>query len=112
MNNRSVKKLEVGDVIYASRYGKLVSRYKIERVTQTQAISGNQRFKREYHNGGFVRAVGTTTGWNTSLYKIATPELDAEFGKAVIISQLKKINFKDLTLEQLTKIKNIIEEQK
>jgi len=47
-------KLKVGDVIYGEHRLGIEGVYKIERLTNTQAISGNTRFKNEILSTGEV----------------------------------------------------------
>jgi hypothetical protein len=53
----SDNKLKVGDRIYRSHYGEVCFFGVIDRVTATQAVSGNYKFKSEHHNG-MLREIG------------------------------------------------------
>lgn len=50
-------KLQVGDKIYKSYYGKFLGVYQVERVTDTIAISGSIKFKREYEKSSWINSI-------------------------------------------------------
>lgn len=99
--------LEVGDVIYATHGVWDDSRGifgKVERVTNTQAIISNVKFKREIDKNGSVYKIGETS-WARHRYYIATPEIIAEI-KDEIIRRKKEKMLSSITKEQISKLSN------
>ena len=72
-----MKQLEKGDIIYRKHYGKITHRIEIERVTKTLGVGDGWRFKREYHDNGYVHEKQDAR-FSTSSYYLETPELKEE----------------------------------
>ena len=105
------KLLQVGDIIYGySAYG--ISRYVIDRVTATQAISNNTKFRREYFEGGSIFKFGESHGWNSESYSIETSELKEKYYRFKIIAILKGTDFSKLTTDQLAQIYKIVKSER
>ena len=66
------KELQIGDKIAVKHKGKAVRILTVDRVTKTQAIAGNRKFKREYL-GDLLREVPNQI-WNTYTCSIAKKE--------------------------------------
>lgn len=99
--------LEIGDKVYESHYGEVLRHYTIERVTKTQAISGNMKFRIEVCNNGYVREVSRDK-WSTRSYRLETPEIKDEYTRKNLVYQLKKYDFNTLSLDGLREIAAII----
>lgn len=110
-------RLNVGDKIL-QRYGanprKIIT---IERVTATQAIAGNYRFKREQNTEWIFKEIGDSV-WSNTTYEILTAENEREyheFRDEMFLSQRKKALIADierlsLSQAQIDRIRAIIEE--
>ena len=106
-----MKKLEVGNVIYGKNriYG-IREVFTIERVTKTQAISGNSRFKIETYDGR-ARMVGDQyDGFNRTSYYLETEELKEEFIRQKAIEKLKNAQFYKLPTKVLKQINLLIDQ--
>lgn len=105
--------LEVGDIVIAkSRYHDM-TKYKIERVTKTQAISGNTRFYRElersiHRKDATVRLVGGYGSWNAPIYYLSTPELLEEYDQYKKKAKLKRIDWEKMPKDAIDKIYDIL----
>jgi hypothetical protein len=97
------KTLEVGDVLYNDSCG--IFRIVIERVTKTQAISGNTRVKREYDYS--TKEVGASV-WTTRWWYIETEELKQKHRRSKILYKVQKARFTDLSTDKLEAIVRII----
>ena len=101
--------LEIGNVVYSKSYNNL-SKYKIDRVTETQAIAGEVRFNREYsETSGCVRVKGRTNKWNSTSYYIADAETEIEFEKQRILYKVANYKFDKLNIEALREVKKIMD---
>jgi hypothetical protein len=98
-------KLEIGDVIYAFYSGTIKERIVIERVTNTLAISGSQRFDREYKV--YIRRKGDS-GFNVMNYLPETPIFKEQWERNKIIEFIKSVKLEELTMETLTKIQEAL----
>lgn len=108
METKEVKQLEVGDKIYSrSRWG-MGSIYTIERVTKTQAISGNQRFRREYRDPKRINAVGGGGAWNSTHYELENEQIKQAFYESQVRSKIRNINFEKLPLKTLEQILTLV----
>lgn len=99
-------KLEVGDVVYGG-YGSRTteSKYIIDRITKTLAISGLHRFNIKVGCNGSVYAPGGGV-YSLTRYRVSTPELDEIHFRGQSENRIKSIDFSTLPME---KIKEIIE---
>ena len=91
-----MKKLEVGDMVYAQgRYG--LSRSKITRVTDKRAFSlvrnVEHAYHREYKDDGQVTPYPDTFGYDSPTYRIETPALKAEYYLACLRNAVKRIEW-------------------
>ena len=109
--------LNVGDKIlkrYGSKADKIIT---IERVTPTQAIAGNYRFKREQNTEWIFKEIGDSV-WSNTTYEILTAENEREyheFRNETLLSQRKKALIADierlaLSKDKIDRIRAIIEE--
>jgi hypothetical protein len=95
-------KLQCGDVIYGRSY-KSLTKYVIERVTNTMAISGPIRFKIEISNDGYVRKISAER-WANTAYWIETPELKEEYINQRVIFKIKNTDFSKCSMKCLGEI--------
>ena len=109
MNEKEKKLLNVGDVIYGNSIYRQ-SKHVIERVTRTQAISGNKKFRREYFDDCWITTIGSNRGFGSSSYILETPELKQGFEKSKIVNLLQNFKFDKLSFEVLNKIYQLIKE--
>ena len=101
--------LEAGNIVYGKNYNALY-KYKIDRVTETQAISGDVRFDREYsEESGWVKVKGRTNKWNSTSYYIADAKTEIEFEKQQILYKVANYKFGKLDIEALREIKKIMD---
>ena len=96
--------LEVGDVIYG-RSNRGFNKYVIDRVTETTAFSGGQKFKRNI-NGGEVREIPYASFGPS--YNLETPELKAEYIRGNRLSKIAQTKWNSLSDDQLSQIIKII----
>jgi len=99
--------LEVGDVLYTAHEGWRDHRSifgKVERVTNTQAIISNVKFKRDIDRNGSVYKIGETS-WARQRYYIATPEIIAEIREEIIRRKKEKM-LSNITKEQISRLSN------
>lgn len=97
--------LEVGDVLYTDHEGWRDHRSifgKVERVTNTQAIISNVKFKRDIDKNGSVYKIGETS-WARQRYYLATPEIIAEIREETIRRKKEK-TLSSITKEQISKL--------
>ena len=104
--NEEKTMLEVGDVVYGRRYRTVESRHKIDRVTKTQAFSGDTKFKINIE-GGYVREIGAS-GFNSKSYHLETPELKIEYLRTVNLNKIRNTDFSTLSDTKLQQIINIL----
>jgi len=97
--------LKAGDVIYRFYQGIIEDKLVIERITKTQAISGNHKFSISYR-GENVYLIGTGGVFNS--FKIETNQLKEEYRKKEIISTLKRYDYNEVEIETLEKMYNIL----
>ena len=105
-------KLEIGDVLYVfGNYGLI--KYTIDRVTPTQAIAGNTKFKIESIGNETFKIIGGSS-WSASSAKIATPELDLRYKMAGLSSFIKaEINLiKNCDVTEIATIYKILKKYK
>lgn len=94
-------KLEVGDIVIGEAYSHYTA-FVIDRVTATQAASGKSKFKREYSWRVEVLGMGI---YNSTTYRIATPELIAKANRQVITGFLSNpYMYKEATMETMMKV--------
>lgn len=100
--------LKVGDVIYKKHRNQISSKYTIDRVTKTQAISeSGVKFKINYHQDGFIDICGNRDSIGV-FYKLETIKLKEEYIRYHLLSKLNYFKFDTLTTEQLESIEKII----
>ena len=99
--------LKVGDTIYISNIYGICNINKIERVTKTQAFSGNRKFDINIGLRGNIRRISDKSlKWDTTSYSIETPELIQKLNRQNILSSIGNTDFKklnDKTLEDILK---------
>jgi hypothetical protein len=100
-------KLKVDDQLYLERSGIIVKTLKIERVTKTQAISGQTRFKRIQSSGSYILAIGSGL-WDRSYYYLRTDELDKKYIKQRTIRKLTNTNWSLYSSEELILIDELL----
>lgn len=104
-------KLKVGDKVYQTYRGVPKSIMVIDRVTKTQAISGNVKFKIEFSNSRFISRIAGDS-YHMYSYILETPELKDRLIKLKLIQRVKNIEFEKLSKNQLQKILNVYNESK
>ena len=106
-------KLKVGDVIYGenSIYG-INGVYKIKRLTDTQAISGNTRFKNEILSDGRIIKIGQSSDmWNRTHYYIETDELKEKYFRQNAVSTLKLTDYSKLETKVLESLLSVLKQE-
>lgn len=103
--------LNVGDtVIGKSIWG--TNLYKIDRVTEKRAYSGNRCFVREFRDGGSVDEYPRQTGYGSPNYSFATQEVidnyNSQVKKRDLINNIKDIKLDQFTIGKLEKIFNLM----
>ena len=103
--NMDEKLLQVGDVIYrSSSYGGVNCKYTVKRVTKTQAVCGNTKFRRLVHGTGWVDITPMPTGYSSNSYRIATPELQEKFEFNKMYQFMEGVKWKLLDHDDLKKV--------
>lgn len=77
------KQLNVGDKIYERLHYGPLRLLQIDRVTNTMAISGMHKFKRDVSGTGYVRLIGGSSYSRLSYY-LETEELNNRYEKQVM----------------------------
>jgi hypothetical protein len=98
--------LEIGDIIYLENWYSGISKLIVDKVTPTLAISGNSKFKRQL-GGDNVIPFPKPTGFHRDIYRLPDGNIEIRFEE----QQIKRLidrELKNLTLDQLRKIKDII----
>lgn len=106
-------KIKVGDVIYGENrmYG-IEGVYKIEKLTKTQAVSGNTRFKNEILSGGKVSKIGEASNiWNRTSYYIETDEFKEKYFRQNAIQTLKAANYSKLETKVLESLLSVLKQE-
>lgn len=101
--------LEVGDIVYEVGYRSynVRGRYKIDRVTNTQAISGNTRFKRDCKEGR-ISVIGDS-GYSSSFFRLWSEELEKKYIAFQLAQKIGSIKFTELPFETMQRIMEIVE---
>lgn len=99
-----MKELQVNDVIFreSSCYG--LSKYKITRVTNTRAYSGDQGFRRGYYGDSYLDEYPRATGWGRDRYLMGTDKLQAEYTKQLYVKHVLRIKWEEHNIETLIKV--------
>jgi len=99
--------LKVGDVLYRKYAGKLTGKTTIERVTKTMAFAKNVRFRKEYHDGSWLKIIGAGS-YDRTMYYLETEKLKKEYFRLKVLSKVKAINFDNLETDKLIAILNTL----
>ena len=106
--------LQIGDIVVGEHLYSGISLYKIDRITATQAISGTTKFKRAYENNR-IRAIGETFSYTRTTYQLANDDLLNQYKIQNLVnhidSKISRQSLKNLSLDQLTRIKAILDEE-
>lgn len=81
--------LEVGDIVYSDSTYIGVNRYIIDRVTNTLAMAGQWKFKREV-DGECIRAVPGDDSYSAPLYVIETPRIKEKWQRQGLLNLIGK----------------------
>lgn len=85
--------LEVGDIIIAEGLTTITSKYVIDQVTDTQAISNKTKFKRTTYTFSTIDKIHVRTIphniWDTTSYYLLTPEIEEEIKERIIKQNLQ-----------------------
>ena len=102
-----MKKLQIGDKIYATNDYGINSILEIARITPTLAIT-DKGYKFKINTvDGFCQEVPKDDSWlsgGRTYYQLETPELKETLQKQRLIQKLSKFDFKKLDLKTLTEI--------
>lgn len=101
-----IRLLSPGTNVYESRYNGTLYVIPIDRVTKTQAISkdGKYKFKREIWNDNTVSKINRNSNIHFWVYYVETPELIQKFRKQELIEKLTRVSYKDLSNDVLEKL--------
>jgi len=102
-----MKLLNVGDVIYNDSRWSALSKYVIDKVTDTTASSGNLKLKREFQESSWLTTIPKQQAFSGNHYVVATKELDEKYEKQNLLSYIGKTYLK-AELFQLRQIKDIL----
>ena len=110
-----MKKLQIGDKIYATDNNGIDCVLEIARITPTLGITpGGMKFKINTDNG-FCDKVPKDDYWLSSgriYYQLETPELKETFQKQRLVRKLSKLDFNKLDLKTLIEINSKLTEIK
>lgn len=112
MIQREEYTLKVGDVLYGGSGGTLNIRVEIDRVTNTQAVSGERRFKKVGTKGSYWTEIGDSNRWCRTLFYLETQELERKYQRKRAEDQYIYTSPRSLSTEALLKIQAILEEEK
>lgn len=109
-----MRQLQIGDTVIRSYGLDMTNLYKIDRVSNSRAYSGEQGFQREYKDDGrIVEYPRNKSQWNRPYYQFGTKELmnkySDQFKRKQLLHFAMDIKFDKLSTEQLEKIKAIVE---
>lgn len=102
--------LKVGDRIYKMRWGSISNIFKIDRVSNTLAFSGNRKFKKVYSSSYHIELIGRDE-WDNTTYALENSEMKAKLHRQNLLNRISKTKFETLSDEQLQAIENIINTQ-
>ena len=104
-----MKKLQIGDKIYATNNNGVNRVMTIARITPTLAITDKgDKFKINTDNG-FCHKVPKDDSWSSNgrtYYQLETPELKEILQKQRLVQKISKFDFKKLDLKTLSEINN------
>ena len=107
--NVSCRFLSIGDVIYGKDHYGIREVLKIEKVTRTQGICGDIRFKIQvFNDSGRVVKIGQVYGWNSTSYYLETPELKENYYRQIAVKKLREFDYSILSTEVLTKLLSLV----
>ena len=111
-----MKKLQIGDKIYATHNNDIGGILEIARITPTLGITfGGIKFKINTTDNGFCHKVpkdDSLTSWGRPRYQLETPELKEILQKQRLVQKLSKLDFKKLDLKILIEINSKLTEIK
>jgi len=102
-NTNVSRRLKIGDKIYGENrmYG-ISEVLVVEKITPTQAVCGDIRFKIDLIDNKRVRKIGQEYGsWNSTSYFLETDELKVKYFRQNAINRLKGFDYKTLSNETL-----------
>ena len=105
------RELKVGDKIYGISHfgGKIVHITTIVRVTKTQAITkSNDKFQLKYWSDGFLRPVGSSSGYSSTKYYIENDNLKEKWLKDKYISRIQSFELKLLDSNELGQVLRLL----
>ena len=106
-------KLEIGDKIYALRYGEIRNVETIWRVTKLYAVSGISKYRRGILPEGEVVRCGKRDTWaSLCFYKISSPELDKKYKRMQMLAKINDFTFTGLSDEGLDLVIHVMEGDK
>lgn len=104
-----IEDIKVGDRIYQTRGLSVLSFYNVSKITKTQIVCDNTRFKINSFGGLSLIGAGT---WSLYSYEIETPELKDIYERGKAASNLKnrinKLSLSKLSMDDLNKINLIL----
>ena len=112
-----MKKLQIGDKIYATNNNGINCVMTIARITPTLAITDKgDKFKINTDNE-FCQEIPKFNGWpcafnGRTYYQLETPELKETFQKQKLVRKLSKFDFNKLDLKTLIEINSKLTEIK
>ena len=105
-----MKKLQIGDKIYATHNNDIGGILEIARITPTLGITpGGMKFKINATDNGFCHKVPKDDPWTfngRTYYQLETPELKEILQKQRLVQKISKFDFKKLDLKTLIEINN------
>ncbi len=102
-----MKKLQIGDKIYATNNNGVNCVMTIARITPTLAITDKGDKFKINTNGGFCYEVPKNDPWisfGRTYYQLETPELKEILQKQILVQKLSKLDFNKLDLKTLIEI--------
>lgn len=100
--------LFVGAKLYRINYNEITEVLTIERVTKTQAISGNNKFRIELSNYSTASKMGYTDRWSNTSYYLETPELKEKLWEQETVRKLSKVDYSKLSTEVLKELLSLV----
>lgn len=105
-NAASSALLFVGAKLYRINYKDITEVVTIERVTKTQAIAkdGRYKFGIELSSYGTARKIGDTNIWSSSSFHLETPKLKEQLWRQQSVKKLKDADYSKLSAKVLKEL--------
>ncbi len=105
-----MRELQQGDIIYFFKNNLPYKRQVVERVTKTQAITRDYKFKKQADEFGYVTKIPRDGGYFAHSFCMETSVIKEKFLYQKALWKVKSFDFKSLSKDRLDRIIKITEE--